>query len=176
MLTLLNELEDNLLINELQLGVKLNECVHSERRSDFSLMLAMLVDDVREHAQFTLPENEIVSQDESEQQLRKNFHLPDKMALSAKDFSNLNRYNQADLLNDTRLMNIHLDNALNPIPLTKYDDVKRIPQEVLSNTSLYCQKRHKNNEKPLSDKLLFNAKAWLDGIQTSIVKAPLVSL
>ena len=50
-----NILPDNILLHELQLGEQLNDSVVQARRADFSLMLAMLAEDVREQSQFVLP-------------------------------------------------------------------------------------------------------------------------
>jgi len=58
-------LKSEILLHELQLGEQLNESVHQARRADFSLMLAMLCDDVREQSQFILPKSEINSADQA---------------------------------------------------------------------------------------------------------------
>ena len=85
-----------------------------------------------------------------------------------------------------------------PKPLAFRDDKKHIESQVLHNTSLFTQLKHKqaaelskahlnqlqeaqinpslsDTDKPLSQPLNFNAKAWLDGIQQSLVKAPLLN-
>ena len=51
----------NVLLHELQLGEQLNESVEQTRRADFSLMLAMLAEDVREQSQFLLPKTQEIT-------------------------------------------------------------------------------------------------------------------
>ncbi|MCJ8296732.1 MAG: hypothetical protein MJK15_20240, partial [Colwellia sp.] len=85
---------------------------------------------------------------------------------------------------------IHLSNAMKAKPLAFRDDKNHIESQVLQNTSLFTQLKHKqiteaasqiqlgsssNADKPLSKPLTFNAKAWLDSIQQSLVKAPLLN-
>lgn len=192
--------EDNLLIHELQLGEQLSKCVHSKRRSDFSLMLAMLTQDVREHSQFFVPKTENTQPEIDDTALRKSFNLPDKPALAISTNDEIPSFNQAELLNDNRLEQLHLLNALRPNPLGFRDDKHHIQTDVMANTSLYCQTKynnqqqavHRNNdqthiqERPLDDehlrvqnnqpdelinkRLRFDAKAWIDNIQTAMVQ------
>ena len=189
----------NVLLHELQLGEQLNESVEQTRRADFSLMLAMLAEDVREQSQFLLPKTqEVTPADLSTVALRKQFNLPDEAALALTTLDDVNQFNQAHTIVGNDLANIHLTNAMKPKPLAFRDDKKHIESQVLENTSLFTQLKHKqaaelskayNNQlqeeqlnsvaietdKPLSQSLNFNAKAWLDGIQQSLVKAPLLN-
>ena len=189
----------NVLLHELQLGEQLNESVEQTRRADFSLMLAMLAEDVREQSQFLLPKSqELTAADLSNLALRKQFNLPDKAKLALTTPNEVNQFNQAHTIVDNDLANIHLTNAMMPKPLAFRDDNKHIESQVLENTSLFTQLKHKQaaeacqahlnqlpqnqldttsieTDKPLSQSLNFNAKAWLDGIQQSLVKAPLLN-
>ena len=189
----------SVLLHELQLGEQLNESVEQTRRADFSLMLAMLADDVREQSQFLLPQTkEATPADLSNIALRKQFNLPDKAALALTTPDDVKQFNQVQTIVDNDLANIHLTNAMMPKPLAFRDNKKHIDTQVLNNTSLFTQLKHKqaaeinqahNNQlqenqlnsaaietdKPLSQSLNFNAKAWLDGIQQSLVKAPLLN-
>ena len=189
----------NVLLHELQLGEQLNESVEQTRRADFSLMLAMLAEDVREQSQFLLPKSEEETAVElSNLALRKQFNLPDKAKLALTTPNEVNQFNQAHTIVDNDLSNIHLTNAMMPKPLAFRDDNKHIESQVLENTSLFTQLKHKQaaeacqahlnqlpqnqldttsieTDKPLSQSLNFNAKAWLDGIQQSLVKAPLLN-
>ena len=189
----------NVLLHELQLGEQLNESVEQTRRADFSLMLAMLAEDVREQSQFLLPKSEEETAVElSNLALRKQFNLPDKAKLALTTPNEVNQFNQAHTIVDNDLANIHLTNAMMPKPLAFRDDNKHIESQVLENTSLFTQLKHKQaaeacqahlnqlpqnqldttsieTDKPLSQSLNFNAKAWLDGIQQSLVKAPLLN-
>jgi len=188
----------NVLLHELQLGEQLNESVEQTRRADFSLMLAMLAEDVREQSQFLLPKTqEVTPADLSNVALRKQFDLPDKAALALTTPDDVNQFNQAHTIVDNDLATIHLTNAMMPKPLAFRDDKKHIESQVLENTSLFTQLKYKQaaqacqahsiqlpqdqlptsneTDKPLSQSLNFNAKAWLDGIQQSLVKAPLLN-
>ncbi|MFT5634990.1 MAG: hypothetical protein ACI89T_000421 [Cognaticolwellia sp.] len=171
----LNALSNDILVHELQLGEQLNQSVHHARRSDFSLLLAMLTDDVRAHSQFTLPLSQIPEKTTSAEQLRKYFQLPDEAPLAVKDFADISSYNQASLIEKQQLEDLRLANILNPKPLAFRDDVKHINQQVMTNTSLYCQQKNQDisltQTPPRAD---FNAMAWLAAVQTTIVKAPLM--
>jgi len=177
---LLTESADSqILVHELQLGEQLNESVHSARRADFSLLLAMLTDDVQSHSQFSLPQTiseKVVVDDAS---LRKEFELPEKAPLALDEKHTTSIFNQAEHIQKDNLAEIHLTNALSPKPLAFRDDKKHITQQVLNNTSLYCQKRfnqQKNDAEPTIDssRLAFNAKGWLNAVHNTIVKAPLL--
>lgn len=178
----------NALLHELQLGEKLNESVVADRRADFSLMLAMLAKDVREQSQFILPKSPFSEPAKlSNSELRKQFHLPKEAPLSLSTLNELEQFNQAKSIEEGHLASLHLTNALNPKPLAFRDDKQHIELTVMQNTSLSCQLKYqqaiaerlnnhdKPEDEPLTKPLSFNAKAWLDGIQQSIVKAPLIN-
>jgi hypothetical protein len=189
----------SVLLHELQLGEQLNESVVQARRADFSLMLAMLTEDVREQSQFLLPQTEeAMAADVTNAALRKQFNLPNEAALALTSLDDVKQFNQVQTIIDNDLANIHLTNAMMPKPLAFRDDKKHIESQVLHNTSLFTQLKHKqaaelskahlnqlqeaqinpslsDTDKPLSQPLNFNAKAWLDGIQQSLVKAPLLN-
>lgn len=177
-----NNLSDNniapnqaILLHELQLGEQLNESVHQARRADFSLMLAMLCDDVREHSQFILPQSEDRSAEQSKQTneaLRKHFDLPEQAPLALKDLEQISQYNQGQLVAEDALASIKLSNALSPKPLTFRDDEKHIETNVLNNTSLTCQEKHLNQSTPVLNKRVnMHVENWLKTVQTSLVKS-----
>jgi len=184
--TLLNEqpAASKPLLHELQLGEQLNECVHQSRRSDFSLMLAMLCDDVREQSQFILPNTAPIdgtSTDKAQvtnQILRKHFELPEAAPLALKSIEQINRYNQGQLVADNDLTSLHLINALTPNPLAFRDDNMHISSDVLSNTSLVCQEKHAltQEEKVINKPLDMHVEGWLKAVQTSLVKSSLVDI
>ncbi len=191
----------SVLLHELQLGEQLNESVVQARRADFSLMLAMLTTDVREQSQFLIPQaEETTVADVTNIALRKQFNLPDKAVLALTSLDDVKQFNQVQSIVDKDLANIHLTNAMMPKPLAFRDDKNYIESLVLQNTSLFTQLKHTQamevkkslsnqllvNEarekqsasyvdKQLSQPLSFNANAWLDGIQQSLVKAPLLN-
>ena len=167
--------DNTILVNELQLGEQLNTCIHTKRRSDFSLMLAMLTDDVRAHSQFTLPLTEVEAVNTTDDSLREIFHLPKPASLALKNTDSLTGFNQAELIVKDQLIAIQLQHAIQPQAIAFRDNAKHIPQNILTNTSLYCQKVHKESSSPLGKHLPFNAKGWLDVVQTSLVKSLLIA-
>lgn len=171
---MVNEIDAKILSHELQLKEQLNECVHEKRRSDFSLMLAMLNDDIREQSQFILPETSKSPTDVNDQTLRKRFELANAQSLAVDNMEEVERFDQAENIQSENLADIKLKQALNPLPLAFRDDAKHIPTQVISNTSIHCQQRHQSPEKKLK-KLDFDAAAWLNAVQNTIVKSQLMA-
>ncbi len=171
-----NDVENSILIHELQLGEKLNECIHNERRSDFSLMLAMLAEDVRAQSQFVVPKTEDEEVVHSNQKLRKQFMLANEQPLSLKHLDDIQDFNQATLVQSHGLTELRLKEALNPKTIAFRNDSKHIPQDVLNNTSLYCQKQHQNKNEKMDQRLDFDAKGWLNAVQSTIVKSQLINI
>lgn len=181
-----NNISDNniapnsgILLHELQLGEQLNESVHQARRADFSLMLAMLCDDVREQSQFVLPKSELNSADLLEQNnevLRQHFDLPEQAPLSLKSIEQISQYNQGQLVADNDLVSVQLSNALSPKPLAFRDDHHHIASNILGNTSLTCQEKHTHQQPSavLNKRMNMNVESWLKTVQTSLVKSSLV--
>jgi hypothetical protein len=182
------------LLHELQLGEQLNACVSETRRADFSLMLAMLAQDVREQSQFLLPKNDNSTHGNDaasdNAKLRSLFQLPPEEPLALKSLDDIALFNQAELIESNRVATLHLSNAMNPRALAFRDNHKHIETDVITNTSLYCQLLHSQKADStdlgkeesdstvnglLSKPLGFNANAWLKGIDDSLVKAPLIA-
>lgn len=174
---LVNESAKQVLANELQLGTQLNECIHENRRSHFSLLLAMLTDDVREHAQFLLPVTEESENITDENSLRKLFNVGQPAPLALTSLEQITEFNQAELVADDRLSELRLNNALNPKPLAFKDNNKLIDSNVMNNTSVHCQKRHldKNESSNKTSRLNFKAKEWLDVVNQSMLKVQLTA-
>jgi hypothetical protein len=163
-------IENNLLINEIQLDSKLSSSIHQGRRADFALMLAMLSEDVREHSQFLLPQSEQSANEVSEEQLRKQFQLPEPAPLAVKSPEDIKKFNQAQLVISHRIADLHLHNTLLPPPLHLRNDANYIAPEILENTSVHCQRRYKTKAKQneiLANSQLFNAKAWITTIENT---------
>jgi hypothetical protein len=184
------------LVHELQLGERLNECIHETRRADFSLMLAMLAEDVREHSQFSLPESDsLVEGVASNEQLRKQFSLPKQAPLALKTLEDIPTFNQAEAILANDLASIRLANAIAPKPLAFRDDKQHIASDVINNTSMHCQLRFEklieqkqntfarntlgnnidNNDDLINQTLPLNVAGWLSGIEQSLVKSSLVN-
>lgn len=174
------------LLHELQLGERLNECVHQSRRADFSLMLAMLCDDVREQSQFILPKSAPIdgtATDKAQltnQVLRKHFDLPEEAPLALKSVGQINAFNQGQLIAEQKLVTLHLTNALSPKPLAFRNDNKHVNHDILSNTTLVCQKKHaqvQEHENTVINKpLSMHVEGWLKAVQISLVKSPLIDI
>ena len=171
------EIEKSILVHELQLGEQLNECIHEERLSDFSLMLAMLTKDVTAHSQFALPVTEQQQDETTNQTLRKEFSLPEESPLALTSLDDISAFNQAQLIQNEHYAQVHLLNVLNPKPLAFRDNNKHVPKQVIENTSLYCQQNHKNcsDGKMASSRLAFKAKEWLKGIDQAILKSSMLN-
>lgn len=170
-------IENTLLIHELQLGEKLNESVHDARRSDFGFLLAMLVDDVREHSQFTLPATKQKETQVTDTRLRSEFNLAAPAPIALKNLDDINLYNEAAFIENNRLSHIKLVDSLNPKAIVFRDDKNYIPSDVMNNTSLYCQTKHKqNNEKGVIQKTMdFQAASWLKAVEHQVVNDPLIN-
>ncbi|WP_206486396.1 VC2046/SO_2500 family protein [Thalassotalea sp. G2M2-11] len=173
---MLNTLHADILVEELQLGDKLNSCVHQNRHSDFSLMLAMLTDDVRAHSQFHLPETVDKKPLIDSELLRKRFDLPPEQRLALTNLEEISEYAQASLVENKQLTAMHLQQAMHPKPLAFRDDKAHINHSVMSNTSLYCQKKHQQKTADNTKHLDFNVNEWLKAVQTTIVKSPLINV
>lgn len=166
------------LLHELQLGEQLNECVHQTRRADFALMLAMLADDVREQSQFILPSSQqINSPSNTEQALRAQLELAKAAPISLETMDDISSFNQAQLVQANDLETLRLQNHLNPKAISFRNDAKHIDTQVMTNTSVHCQAKHKQGQSKtvMNQTLSFNAKLWLNAVQQSLVKAPLVA-
>lgn len=192
----LNIAADNALLHELQLGEQLNHCVIETRRADFSLMLAMLTEDVREQSQFLVPQpQETTDTVYTNSSMRKELNLPNIAPIALTSLEDIAQFNQAEIIKNNAMASLQLANAIQPKPLAFRDDSKHISNEIMGNTSLFTQLKHKQaqsqiqandslaeestervmKDKPLSKAFNFNAKGWLEGIQETIVKAPLVA-
>ncbi|RHW77290.1 VC2046/SO_2500 family protein [Colwellia sp. RSH04] len=184
------ELKHQFLLHELQLGEQLGNSIHQARRADFSLMLSMLAEDVREHSQFSLPQSSNnYGSNVTNESLRKYFSLPDEKPLALKNLEQIKDFNQGQSIVDDDIVTIRLLNALKPNALAFRDNVKHVPTQVMSNTSIACQLKHEENNadkprdterndsltKPLAEPLSMQVNEWLKNIEASIIKAPLVA-
>jgi hypothetical protein len=133
----------DLLLHELQLENSLGLCIQQARRSDFSLMLAMLCDDVREQSQFYLPTNEQQADKQFDDlTLRNMLELPEAAPLALNELSTIPSFNQANLVEAEQFASLRLINTLSPKPIAFRDNNKFICEDVLSNTSLVCQQKY----------------------------------
>lgn len=170
--------ENSLLIHELQLGNKLSKCINTHRRADFSLLLSMLCSDATEFSEFTLPKTQTVESNTTEELLRRTYDLPNKLPLALESMSEINQFNQAKYVEENRFADIQLINTLNPKPIAFRDNSKHIASQVMTNTSLYCQQKMKEEKQESNSSLnraQFNAKEWLKSVQQTIVESTLIT-
>lgn len=164
------------LYEELQLGNKLNECVHRGERSEFALLLSMLDQDVQQHSQFSLPKTEKRVKEIDNETLRKSFNLPKQQALALSSVDEINEFNNASLVEQGSIDTIRLKSCLNPQALSFRDDKKHIDTTIVNSLSLHC--RHRLNQKQLNEqptkRLPFDAANWLSGIRDTLVSSALV--
>lgn len=155
---------DKVLFHELQLGKQLNHSVHDTRRNDFSLLLAMLAQDVREQSQFSLPQVKTISSLQKSYALRKQFNLPNQQPLALAKFEGVKQFNQAHHIADDNLTQLRLTDALQPKPLSFRDDNKFINSQITQNTSVLTQVNLqqlslKNQQAKISSEDLTNVNA-----------------
>lgn len=173
MLSSISELQP--LVEEAQLGSRLNEDVHSGQRADFALLLSMLNDDVRAHSQFTLPAVDIENPTTDDIKLRKQFNLPQSEPLAISSLEDIADFEQSALVASGELSQMHLENCLNRKALSFRNDAKHVQRNVIENTSLHCQLKHRNLTSKQPPRKAFDAKGFVSAIQQSLVSAPLIA-
>ena len=128
------KLRESVLVDELQLGNRLNESVSSGDRADFQLLLSMLSSDVCDAPQF----NRRILKNDPEN-LREKFALGDVQRFYAdkQDFSK--GVAQSRLLHDEGMCAVFLNDCLNRGSLCEYE--RKLSPEVYADLSvLECQK------------------------------------
>lgn len=112
----------NILVSELQLGQRLNQCVSEGNKSEFDLLLSMLSTDIRDQDQFST-----INAPESEEaiSLRDQFNVPQAQPLISRE-SALQDYSiyVADLAREEGVVAARLQHCLRPEVL--HFDVDRI--------------------------------------------------
>ncbi|WP_144208118.1 VC2046/SO_2500 family protein [Shewanella donghaensis] len=145
------------LVNELQLGNRLNDAVEHHRRGEFALLLSMLSNDARDMAQFQLDND--LSNDEK---LYKQLDIPQPQALVC-DLSQSVAINNADAFYGNGLSQFHLHQALKPeavVTRGKYDEDLQI---TLSNCDLLTKLKHEQATPAITD---LNSIHFLDQLAT----------
>lgn len=166
---------DSLLINESQLGSQLNQCVHQSRRSDFSLMLAMLSQDVRDFSEFHSVDND-TAESTQESDLRALFDLPQEKRMGLTSMDEVEEFNQAHLIEEGGLSTIRLNQCVKPQALAFRDDKEFIDTVVTSNLSP-CQQRHlASGESTIAKSPDTNVQMWLKSVKTAMAKSSEISL
>lgn len=135
----IEQLNQEVIINEWQLGQQLNTAVHNGSREKFNLLLSFLSDDARDFAQFDLksPELEI----SKENDLRSELNLPDVQPLVNAGPSEIMLVEFNDDIQQANLHDIRLKQLLvNEAVLSKTASGV-LPTDVLDNLSLIKQQR-----------------------------------
>jgi hypothetical protein len=118
------------LINELQCGQNLGQAIHSKRRADFSLLLAMLSQDVRDNTPVeSVPKNKDSS-------LRELFALPLEQQVKSDESSYQRGQCIAQQFNQGGLTAARLQSYLAPDALTYMPEhTHDLPEDIYHNLS-----------------------------------------
>lgn len=124
----------DLLIGELQLGQRLNECVQQGNKSEFALLLSMLSQDVRDQDQFAL---EQAANEKSDITLAEQFEIPTPQTLKTRAMAD--QYYSialADISREQGLTAGRLQHCLKPDALSfDLDRVEGFSDEIVDNLS-----------------------------------------
>ncbi|MFH4619068.1 VC2046/SO_2500 family protein [Vibrio furnissii] len=132
------------LINELQIGTGISQAVLHGRRADFSLMLALFSNDVRD----TTPVEAIEQVETTEDVLRQRFELQAPQTLRSDQSSYQISARQADLFHQGGLASAKLSHYLTPEVLAYLpEDTQDLPKEVYLNLSGH-ERRHLAQKTP----------------------------
>lgn len=128
----IHTLDKAAIINELQFGNGINHAVHEGRRADFSLILSMFSNDVRD----VVPVEEVQEVLTSDDILRQQFGLSQPQALLSDSSSYELAAEQAKQFHDAGLPSAKLSHYLKPDALTYLpEDTFNLPEEVYHNLS-----------------------------------------
>ncbi len=132
-----------MIINEWQLGNRLNQALESARPADFRLFLALLSPAIEEQAEFCWSKAPVAKPTD----LRRLYQLPPERTfeLNEADLPDLATSQQAFIsqgLNEWRLHNL-----LRPGPQVIRHDAKKLPADIEDNLSLHCKRRLQQPQK-----------------------------
>ena len=113
---LTSDIRNEFLVDEMQLGTRLNEDLHAQNRADFALMLCMLSNDVIDHPQF----NDEVRKDR-EVNLRAKFHLPEEQRKYAESSDFDRAQALTEMFANEGMVSVHLANCLRAEPLVDFE-------------------------------------------------------
>lgn len=113
---LTSDIRSEFLVDEMQLGTRLNEDIQSQNRADFALMLCMLSSDVKDHPLF----NDEVRKDR-EVNLRAKFHLTEEL----RKYAETSDFDRAQALTEMfaseGMTSVHLAQCLRAEPLVDFE-------------------------------------------------------
>ncbi|RPA59149.1 queD-like protein [Shewanella frigidimarina] len=119
---------ESTLVNELQIGSRLNVAIENNRRGEFGLLLAMLSIDARDMAQFQL-DNDV----DSTQKLRQRFSVPQPQLLVDDISVHPDTIDNAMIFQEQGARQFQLQQALTPEALVIRGSQSDSMVEVLSN-------------------------------------------
>lgn len=131
---MLTDIHNTLLVNDSQLGDRLNTAVSEGRRSDFGLLLALLSDDARD-----LPRIEPDKDEQGQINWRQFFDLPATNPLYFDEQDNIRAPQLSALATGLQQDSLRLMLAMRAEPLRVSPDV--LPYEVSSNLNPRTQAR-----------------------------------
>jgi hypothetical protein len=134
---------NQLLINEANLGTRLNHAVTSDRRGEFALLLAMLSVDARDMAQFHTP----ASKDDLNTRLRNQFELPPEQTLVGNIAKEAVTDNSPQF-HQSGLACFHLQQYLTPEALVIRGDDSLNMSRVLANCDPITRSRYRGDVHP----------------------------
>ena len=147
---LTEKIRNQMLVDEMQLGDRLNQDVQRADRADFALMLAMLSQDVTDHAEFD-PSSE---QETTEADLRARFGLPPAVKAYADEADFKRGSAVSQLFNDDGINSVFLAHCLRSEPLVPFEH--RLAPEVFAGLPPLKQQKLRleyAGEKPAYEKL-----------------------
>lgn len=147
---------NNLLINEQQLGDQLGQAVAHQRGRDFSLLLAMLSQNVIDNAAFCLPRDNLGFIEVDEGLLRAQLGVCEPANLAIDEHSAVTSILLGVDLHTDGLQEIKLKGYLQPEPLAMHDDPLHINDQILYNCEPTTMERHLRQVEKLAEQLPHN--------------------
>lgn len=125
------------LVNELQLGSRLNSAVESNRRGEFALLLSLLSADARDMAQFQTPEFK-------QEDLRTKFELGGSQPLIKRLSTDSPVTNNSTAFQNGGVTAFRLNNAMDEEALVIRGNEQLDMEEVLANCDNHTRNRYQN--------------------------------
>ncbi|CAH0539206.1 VC2046/SO_2500 family protein [Vibrio marisflavi] len=132
------------IVSELTVGTNINQAIQSGRRADFSLLLSMFSDDVRDNT----PVEQVSEQEQTDLTLRKKFSLSAPQKLTSDENSYAFSATQAEAFHQGGLPSTKLNHYLHSEPLVyQLEDTGNLSEEVYHNLSGHERRRLKEGNK-----------------------------
>ena len=127
------------LINELDTGTSLNLATVSNRRSDFSLLLALMSQDIRDMAQFKINHS---SNDAESLKLRRKFELPAEEVLIADLSTQVLPIDHSEIFQSQGALEFRLRQNLKPEAMICRGKYPAEFNEALDNCDIHISRKH----------------------------------